>query len=774
MPFEKIAISQDADPTLKSANRLEAIRELLGPHFAVLAGAGISYESGLPLANTVARHLINALGLRDFEMEELIAALSPDHHTNFGWHSYLRFEDIFQAIQRHHDPTLKLLDEMYSSGTPTQLHYALASHLGNKNPIFTTNFDTLLEQAAPNVPVLIHGSDYASYIRVSYFRYGGNPNYEVDVSSSFIGKLHGSVGTMNSVSGVPCATVTKILSDFAANKSKWNVVAGILRSMPLVIIGYSGGDDFDIMYVLRQVASQHPIVWINHSNDTDQIEVANWNEANSMSLSQAAKIMTNKFRSFLHDGFNLRYAPCRNLNQCYIVCGNTKKILGTLGMPIPFTENRSDHQVHLPELNIERDAAHLISAELFSRLSYGSWALKHIGESSLSKALQPRGVLERLQVLKKARNDSANSRAYVRAREIVAQTLFDMLELDRAEDAYADCVSKVSEEESIEYLLRLAEVDAFRFICHEPLHRIGLRLPHRSECFQQLQRRDQKIETLLDRLEHNHSHGETTKWARRRLYALRLIEKNWDKKVESLPILLSELSLESGAVILDPFVLAIVYLVYWHSTPYHQRSEQELKTDSFYEYVMKADLIPVMYPESIYGDAVARLPRTSQWREETWTPIMEPLHALYYSGIILGFTDNHPWHLANHLLLWEDEFSGFWREWSHSTAYAIWLPLHKAHAYSMSILVGRFLPVSEEEAIEFGTDAEETFKALTIYAQEDLPTISKFHHFDLRTLKCFRDHVGDKEFKRYMRTMAENYEAYRRAQAQDNDQTSGV
>lgn len=733
MEYSPLFVHQNEDPTFNVVDRLEAIKQLIGSRFCILAGAGISFDSGLPLASAVAGEILDSIGLQEFEKEELMLALSPDHHTNLSWHDFLRFEDIFQAVQRFHDPSLKILDALFARGSPSSTHHALALHLSKGNPVFTTNFDTLLEQVAPNIPVLINESDYQ----------------EPDLlDKPFIGKLHGTVGSLNLSSELPCATIDRILNDFAANQHKWALFARVIKQMPLVVIGYSGSDDFDVMFALRQIASTFPIVWINHSKDMPQEFVANWEECLS---GVPPKFMSNKLWTFIH--FSFKNHPCRNLNQCYFIQGETKRILAKLGFSIHIPSDLPK-RASVPKLEITPDSACLIRAQLFSRLNYGSWALKNLEQYLGSEN----------NISDPSSNSQKTSEKHFRANEIKAQNYFEMFRLADAEAVFHEIVATQNTEMAIEYKLKIAEITAFRIVIRNPLKHIANALPDLETFRNRLNEQILEITEFLRSYDSENSNK--FQWAWRRTKALQLIAAHWGKEeVDSMPSLLSKLELASSSFLIDPFLLGVLYLVYWnnaHRTRSHSFSEEshsKLVVDSVVEELYKNDALRLMFPVSIYGTTASQIPHTPSWRQMTWTPIVEPTNALNYASNIFEFTDNHIWSLACDLVLWDDELRSGWRDYSYLSILPAVFRLQKAGAVGFSLVFGAFLPIGGDiNPDDLDMAGEKALQALKSHTERSLPTIAKFFHFDIGNIICLQEFLEEDLYQSFFNGFARSQE----------------
>jgi NAD-dependent SIR2 family protein deacetylase len=225
---------------------------------AVLCGAGVSFTSGLPLAKDCDA-LLRAYAADHDAQRDLPNLAKPSFNEDEPW---LRFEGIMAVLQEYVDPTLSVLD-VYTGGEVGFNHRALAT-IARNAPVLTTNFDKLIESAArvdgePIAPKLIEA------------------DFEAEVSAG-LWKLHGTLEVMGSTGTwqkldadnerSPVATLPRISATRHSVVRK-RFVHSLLKDYPLLIIGYSGIDDFDIGLWMREAQDVCSVRWIQKAKETD-------------------------------------------------------------------------------------------------------------------------------------------------------------------------------------------------------------------------------------------------------------------------------------------------------------------------------------------------------------------------------------------------------------------------------------------------------------------------------------------------------------------------
>jgi SIR2-like protein len=219
--------------------------------FAVLCGAGISSRAGLPMADQFQALIMTQL----FEdpIKDLRVRLEE---------APPRYERFLDVIQRIADPQLGCL-KAYGCGLvpPKSEHFALA-HLAGKHLILTTNFDVLIEEAFKRIGLatrpLFRDVDYSIF---------EDPSKAIPPGGLW--KLHGTVakydGSFTPISfdeeGGPVATL-RTIGWTREGPGRRKAFSRMAETQPLIVVGYSGADDFDIMRWLIETRSDQPLLWV--------------------------------------------------------------------------------------------------------------------------------------------------------------------------------------------------------------------------------------------------------------------------------------------------------------------------------------------------------------------------------------------------------------------------------------------------------------------------------------------------------------------------------
>ena len=292
--------------------------------YTILAGAGVSLDApaNFPIAMQIINSLIKSISADEEIYKLLNTRVKRDDVENeyrlSG--SYIRFEMLIDVISLC-DPDLKILDAIKEYKTPNLNHYNLAFLAIQGHYIFTPNFDDLIERAICNlgyIPRTICTSeDYNNYqfkddgtipvfkLHGSYYKYTGKGNHKKIAKNTIQASLS-SIITGNSQLLLPVFK-TRVLKKC------------IKKTSDLLILGYSGGDDFDIVPSLQNIKTKH-ITWINHSNDinyNNTITEVNLNEdsgrnrlikAQLTKVSNSVELYNTNTQVFLKEG-NINILP---------------------------------------------------------------------------------------------------------------------------------------------------------------------------------------------------------------------------------------------------------------------------------------------------------------------------------------------------------------------------------------------------------------------------------------------------------------------------------
>lgn len=248
--------------------------------FSIFCGAGISKNSGLPLANELKQYILEKLLINRNDINEI-------------FDSNLPFEGFIEAIMTKTNVS-KILD-LFKYGEPNTNHVFIAklAKYGYLKTIFTTNFDLLIEKALENEK-LKRNKDFKVYSSEEEF-----PEIDLDnINIISIFKIHGSIDNENSIRTTLKAVASKSLSD----KRKKIINYMLSKSeiyKTLLIFGYSCSDIFDITPQIQSLKEHRKeIILVEHNEKEKIIEDISKNNGNNpfkQYLGKRIKWDTNKF-----------------------------------------------------------------------------------------------------------------------------------------------------------------------------------------------------------------------------------------------------------------------------------------------------------------------------------------------------------------------------------------------------------------------------------------------------------------------------------------------
>ena len=172
------------------------------------------------------------------------------------------------------DPNVEFLDYFDNDISPNLIHMFIASLVVNgkgHHHVITTNFDYLIERAFLNllndnekesiIPIITK-SDFSTFENIDdIYKSGKYP----------ICKIHGSKKNIIIKADTTDSLITDITSlgmnraegeTFAIEPFKKPFVNNLMKGQTLLVMGYSGSDDFDISPMLRELQELKRIIWI--------------------------------------------------------------------------------------------------------------------------------------------------------------------------------------------------------------------------------------------------------------------------------------------------------------------------------------------------------------------------------------------------------------------------------------------------------------------------------------------------------------------------------
>jgi len=247
-----------------------SIRDLLNDDvkltFLVGAGCSVDSPSCLPAGRKMIEDIVKYT-CAESEIQKILAL------------EELRFEQLVEIVRDQLDKDLKIIDYYGQCDKPNLQHFFLAKMIKNGHFVMTTNFDFLIEYAlqqsgVPNkeiIPVITR-DDFQKYCQ---------PGGLLKEGKKAIYKVHGSTKNIISSENTKDSLVATIQA-FGSNKEGENVFQvepfkrplfdNISSGRSLVVMGYSGSDDFDIVPTLMVLKNLKNIVWINFIQDDGGIE----------------------------------------------------------------------------------------------------------------------------------------------------------------------------------------------------------------------------------------------------------------------------------------------------------------------------------------------------------------------------------------------------------------------------------------------------------------------------------------------------------------------
>jgi len=247
------------------------IRDLITPDskLTFLAGAGCSIDppSCLPAGRAMMDAIIDYT-CAEFEIEGIKKLKN------------LRFEALVEIVRENLDKELKIIDYYGLCDKPNTQHFFLAEMIKNGQFVMTTNFDFLIEYALRQLGV--PDDDIIPVITREDFVEYQDPYEQLEKGKKIVYKIHGS--TKNIITEKPTRdSLIATIQAFGSNKEGENVFqlesfkqpafANITENRSLVIVGYSGSDDFDIVPTLQVLKNLNNIIWINYVQDDEGKEL---------------------------------------------------------------------------------------------------------------------------------------------------------------------------------------------------------------------------------------------------------------------------------------------------------------------------------------------------------------------------------------------------------------------------------------------------------------------------------------------------------------------
>ena len=264
--------------------------------FAIFCGAGISWNSGLPLANELKQSILEKLPIDKKDMDEVKSSNLPFE----AFMEVISGEDIISSSM---DIDISNVLDIYKAGEPNTNHILIArlAENGYLKTIFTTNFDLLIEKALEKEG-LKRNRDFEVYYDEEQFSGIDFENIGDEIIRIF--KIHGSVDNKESIRTITKAVASKTLSDKRTDVIRYLFSTGKHRT--ILILGYSCSDLFDITPQIQSIEeNQKEIIFVEHSNEEyiEDIKIKDHNNSFKKFSGKRIKCNTDKFVKHLWNPF---------------------------------------------------------------------------------------------------------------------------------------------------------------------------------------------------------------------------------------------------------------------------------------------------------------------------------------------------------------------------------------------------------------------------------------------------------------------------------------
>ncbi len=321
--------------------------------FLVGAGCSVSAPSCLPAGYPMMKALINHTCAQS-EINDMLELMKLGK---------LRFEALVEIIRDQIDENLKLIDYYNQCDKPNIQHFFLAEMIKSGNFVMTTNFDYLIEYALKHLEVPLE--EIVPVITKEDFEKFADPYEQLNQRKKSVYKIHGSTKNFATQENTRDSLVATIQA-FGSNKEGENVFQlepfkrplfeNITKDRSLVVMGYSGSDDFDIVPTLKILKNVQKIIWINYQHNIE------------MGKEQIYEINDNTFQSLDKLDRNLKKVTqilfeiwqMKNISQIYLINLNTEKMAeGLLEIKPPISNENFSLDLNDYLYNIYQDVIEL-------------------------------------------------------------------------------------------------------------------------------------------------------------------------------------------------------------------------------------------------------------------------------------------------------------------------------------------------------------------------------------------------------------------------------
>jgi len=184
----------------------------------------------------------------------------------------LKLEQLIEIIRYILNEKLKIIDYFGLCTKPNLQHFFLADIIKKGQFVMTTNFDSLIEYALLKSEVPLE--KIIPVITKDDFEIFYNPIQLLKKGFKTVFKIYGS--PKNVISGENTRdSVVAAIKTFRLNKEGKNILHvepykrkvfdNISNGRSLVVMGYSGSNDSNILHIIKILRNVQKIIWINHS-----------------------------------------------------------------------------------------------------------------------------------------------------------------------------------------------------------------------------------------------------------------------------------------------------------------------------------------------------------------------------------------------------------------------------------------------------------------------------------------------------------------------------
>lgn len=239
---------------------------ILNEQLVLLVGAGCSLDppSNLPAGKQMMNQIIK------FGCDEEFFEILKKKIDSLE----IRFELLVELFQKHIDYEKGLIEYYGSCESPNLQHFYIANKIQEGAIVLTTNFDNCIEHALKKSGV----QDIIPVITKKDFSQYSDPYALITQKKFPVYKIHGSHSNVITKENTSSSLITTV-GDFGKNKEyialtdlepfKKPLLERISSNTTLIVIGYSGSDDFDIIPTLKKMRDLKTIIWFIHYGSTN-------------------------------------------------------------------------------------------------------------------------------------------------------------------------------------------------------------------------------------------------------------------------------------------------------------------------------------------------------------------------------------------------------------------------------------------------------------------------------------------------------------------------